>query len=204
RLARRQRPRLITLDPELPRMNGWEVVQTIKADPDLQSIPVVVVADAAVDRKGLRRGAVDVVEQPITREALVKALRGRVEPPLGAVLVVEDDEATRTLLTGYLAGEVGDVQTATSGREALDALERFTPDLIVLDLTMPALDGVRFLAMLGKHPRHARLPVLVVTAKHAEDTLIVLGQGEGLEHTLEEITRGSADPAGRGGRRRGD
>jgi len=198
-LAQRHRPQLITVDPELPKMNGWEVAQAIKEDPTLKETPVVVVSGDAVDTRRAVAGAVDVVERPVTREGLSKALKGRVDSHRNRVLVVEDDEDARVLITNYLAGEAGEVKTVANGREALTALETFTPDLIILDLLMPVLDGVTFLAMLRRHPRHATVPVVVVTVKDlstreaswlGEEVVTVLRKGEGLEEELRNVLHG--------------
>ncbi|HEY3068239.1 MAG TPA: response regulator [Methylomirabilota bacterium] len=198
-LAQRHRPQLITVDPELPKMNGWEVAQAIKEDAALKETPVVVVSGDAVDTRRPLAGAVDVVERPVTREGLSKALKGRVDGHRSRVLVVEDDEDVRTLITNYLAGEASEVKTVANGREALSALETFTPDLIILDLLMPVLDGLTFLAMLRRHPRHAAVPVVVVTVKDlstreaswlGEETITVLRKDETLEDELRQVLHG--------------
>jgi CheY-like chemotaxis protein len=198
-LAQRHRPQLITVDPELPKMNGWEVAQAIKEDPTLKETPVVVVSGDAVDTRRAVAGAVDVVERPVTREGLSRALKGRVDGHRNRVLVVEDDEDARVLITNYLAGEAGEVKTVPNGREALTALETFTPDLIILDLLMPVLDGLTFLAMLRRHPRHATVPVVVVTVKDlstreaswlGEEAVTVLRKGAGLEEELRHVLHG--------------
>jgi CheY-like chemotaxis protein len=78
--------------------------------------------------------------------------------------VVEDDEATRAVLNRMLVGEGWAVSTAANGLEALERVEAARPDLILLDLMMPEMDGFDFLVELHKRPGAAEIPVVVVTA----------------------------------------
>lgn len=93
-------------------------------------------------------------------------------PPLKSILYVEDDLHVRT--TAKLVLEVlgkFDVRECSSGREALHAARDFTPDLILLDVMMPELDGVDTLAMLRRLPHLANVPALFVTALTAEQDI---------------------------------
>jgi CheY-like chemotaxis protein len=86
-------------------------------------------------------------------------------PPAPTVLVVEDDEITRVGLTFLLRAAGRRVIAAADGRQALDYLERYPPpDLILLDLLMPVLDGWNFLGAVKDAPRLAAVPVVVMTA----------------------------------------
>src|SRR5262245_34065325 len=79
------------------------------------------------------------------------------------VLVVDDDPETRELLDLLLDRSGYGRLLAASGEEAVSLLEQHTPDLIVLDLTMPGMDGWSVAALVRKHERTARIPILVVT-----------------------------------------
>src|ERR1051326_7149516 len=164
RMAREFRPNLITLDLLMPEMSGWDVLKTIKADAQLRDIPVIVVSIVARENRGKILGAVDVLEKPLAREELLAALRRtlRTERKL---LVVDDDEDARRLIAAYLSEEGYEIQTAVNGREALDVLERFSPDLVILDLLMPVMDGMAFLDAIRADPRWRHLPVIIITAK---------------------------------------
>jgi len=67
-----------------------------------------------------------------------------------------------------LEGERLEVRTAANGREALRLMETFSPDLVLLDLLMPEMDGMSFLHILRRDPRHENLPVFIVTAKELD------------------------------------
>ncbi len=164
--ARAHMPDLITLDLMMPGMTGWEVLKQLKGDPELRRIPVVVVSIVAGEGRGRLLGAVDLITKPFEREDLLRVLwRNLVRKRGGRVLVVDDEDAMREMLSGYLAGLGLEVATAADGEEALEAVRREAPDAVLLDLLMPVMDGMTFLRKLRANPAHGGLPVLVLTAK---------------------------------------
>ncbi len=162
RRAKEVRPDLILLDLMMPQMDGWQVLKMIKADPQLRGIPVVVASIVARDHQGTLLGAVDTLQKPVSREDLQRVLKLYARPK---VLVVEDSEMDRRLLVASLEAEGAEWRVAAHGRAALECLERFSPDLILLDLLMPEMDGLTFLDQLRKNPRYVHLPVCIVTSK---------------------------------------
>ncbi len=181
RMAREFRPQLITVDLLMPQMDGASVIRALKADPELRAIPLVVVSIVAEERRGSILGAVDILEKPVVREELQAALRRSLlpafagpEPATGSareamarakILVVDDEEDARRILLAHLADMPVEARTAANGQEALAALETFLPDLVLLDLIMPVMDGVAFLDALRTDPRYQHLPVIVITSK---------------------------------------
>ena len=165
RMAREFGPQLITVDLLMPQMDGASVIRTIKADPQLRAIPVVMVSIVAEERRGSILGAVDILEKPVAREALLAALERSLLPARAKILVVDDEEDARRILLSHLAEASVEVQTATNGLDALSALETFPPDLILLDLIMPGMDGMTFLDTLRTDPRYQHLKVVIVTSK---------------------------------------
>jgi CheY-like chemotaxis protein len=162
RMAREFQPDLITVDLLMPKTSGWDVVKMFKADPQLQSIPVVVVSVIASENRGTVLGAVDVLQKPVSREDLLRVLRMIPRPK---VLVIDDNEDDRRLLAAFLEEDASEIRLAVNGRQALEVLEDFLPDLVLLDLMMPVMDGMTFLNEIRKDPRYHELPVVVVTAK---------------------------------------
>jgi PAS domain S-box-containing protein len=165
RMAREFRPQLITVDLLMPQMDGASVIRALKADPQLSTIPLVVVSIVAEERRGSILGAVDILEKPVVRDELLAALQRNLLPARPKILIVDDEEDARRILLSHLAEEPVEVRTAANGRDALDMLESFPPDLILLDLVMPVMDGVAFLDTLRADPRHQQLPVIVITSK---------------------------------------
>jgi adenylate cyclase len=171
-LAKEVQPVAITLDVMMPEMDGWSVLEALKADPLLSEIPVILVTMVDDKSKGYALGAVDYVTKPVDRESLA-GLFARIQsmPGSGPVLVVEDDEGARELLRRELEREGLEVVEAENGRIGLERVAEITPRLILLDLIMPEMDGFEFVENLRQHPARVSIPIVVITGKNllAED-----------------------------------
>ena len=163
-LARKLRPKAILLDVMMPGMDGWSVLSALKADPELASIPVVMVT--FVNERGLAAslGAADFVLKPVEWERF-RQVMDRFREAEGDVLVVDDDPDTRQRMRTVLEKDGWTVAEAADGQEALDHVARTVPRLILLDLTMPVMDGFTFLHALRERPGCADIPVVVLTAR---------------------------------------
>jgi PAS domain S-box-containing protein len=175
-LAVQQPLALITLDILLPDMDGWELLRRLKKVPELQHIPVVILSIVADANKGSSLGAAAVMQKPIGRKALYDSLVDiglfrRAQDQTLKVLVVDDDPRAVDLITMRMQGLVGTVLRAYGGCEAIDVARRNLPDVIVLDLAMPEVNGFEVAVALKESPDTARIPILAVTAKQitAED-----------------------------------
>jgi signal transduction histidine kinase/DNA-binding response OmpR family regulator len=165
RMARELMPDIITLDVMMPGMDGWSVLSTLKADPELSTIPVIMMSIVSDKNLGFALGASDYLTKPIDRDRLVGVLRKfECEAKGCKVLVVEDDPAAREVLSRAVQREGWEVCEAENGRIALELLANETPDIILLDLMMPEMDGFEFLTELRKEPTFAEIPVVVITA----------------------------------------
>ena len=163
RLARELKPDLITLDVMMPGVDGWTVLSRLKADPELDHIPVIMLTITGERQRSFSLGATDYLTKPIQRSRLVDVLR-RYASSAGLVMVVEDDEETRNIVHRVLEARGWRTLLARDGAEALELLERHTPDVMLLDLMMPRVDGFGVLDALRADPRFERLPVIVLTA----------------------------------------
>lgn len=85
------------------------------------------------------------------------------------ILVVDDTRNVQLLLTDFLSGQDFEVLTASDGREALDVVREANPDLVLLDIMMPNMDGYQFISALR---RTSGIPVIMITAKQAEADII--------------------------------
>jgi signal transduction histidine kinase/DNA-binding response OmpR family regulator len=172
RLARELKPDVITLDVMMPEMDGWAVLSQLKADPILHSIPVVMLTMVDQKEMGYALGVSDYLVKPIDRDRLAGVLeRFRGDKKSPTVLVVEDDTFTRQMTCQMLQKEGCRAREAANGRVALEQLAESCPDLILLDLMMPEMDGFTFVDEMQKKPEWRSIPVVVVTAKDltAED-----------------------------------
>lgn len=166
-LARNERPDFITLDIMMPGIDGWQVLTELKADPLLKDIPVFVLTMTNDKGLGFALGAAQFLTKPINRDALLKLLHQYARHPHPCrVLVIDDDENNRALLRRVLDAEGTQVAEATDGQAGLTWLTQHPPpDLILLDLMMPIMDGFDFIDALRQQPQYAQLPVVVLTAK---------------------------------------
>ncbi len=161
---------LITLDVMLPNMDGWEFLGRLKQMPALKHIPVVIVSIVADRNKGFALGAAAVMQKPISRQELYDSLVDLGLIPLAPgrplkVLVVDDDPKAVELVAVHIMGLASTVLRAYGGREAIATARRELPDLIVLDLMMPEVNGFDVVDALHRDSETNRIPILVVTAK---------------------------------------
>ena len=166
RLARQLKPAVITLDVMMPEIDGWHVLTTLKADPELAQIPVIIVSMVDDKNLGFALGAADYLPKPIDWSRLSTLLaRYRNPTAPNRVLVVEDEPATLALIRRNLAKEGWEVTCAENGQMALDHLAVAPPDLILSDLMMPVMDGFELLERLRAQLKEHLPPVIVMTAK---------------------------------------
>jgi PAS domain S-box-containing protein len=175
-LAEQQPLSLITLDIMLPGMDGWEVLRRLKELPTVGAVPVVIVSIMADQVTSVALGAAAVVQKPATRQELTDTLVRlglfpRLPGRLLRILVVDDDPQSLDLMALRVLGLASTVLRASGGREAIEVAQRELPDLIVLDLMMPEVNGFDVVGALLQRRETAQIPVLVVTAKSitAED-----------------------------------
>ncbi len=163
--AKKLHPIAITLDVMMPEKDGWTVLTELKADPELADIPVIMLTMVDDKNVGYALGASEYLSKPIDRQQLryiLEKYRDRIS--IRQALVVEDDPLTRQMLSEMLAKEGWSVDAAENGRVALEHVANQLPELILLDLMMPEMDGFQFLDALNRHPEWRQIPVIVVTA----------------------------------------
>jgi signal transduction histidine kinase/CheY-like chemotaxis protein len=166
RKAREIRPAAITLDVFMPGMDGWTVLSALKADPELAEIPVVLLTISDDRGRACLLGAAEFLQKPVEPERLAAVLqRRRPDRLAGPVLVVDDDPASRDMAARVLRKHFGNVVEAEDGRTALECMARQKPGLIVLDLTMPGMDGFDFIAALRQVADWREIPIVVLTAR---------------------------------------
>ena len=169
-LAQQQALSLITLDLQLPGIDGWEFLLRIRESVALARVPVVIVAGAVDCNLALTRGAAAVLQKPISRAQLKSSLANLGLHPAQerthTVLVVDDDPKSVEVIAAFLQPPDYAVVRAYGGSEAIILAQRLRPDLILLDLMMPEVNGFDVVEALQRNTVTARIPVLVVTAKH--------------------------------------
>ncbi|MEQ1885955.1 MAG: response regulator [Bryobacteraceae bacterium] len=171
-LARQLRPDAITLDVMMPGMDGWEVLTRLKSDTELAEIPVILLSLLDDRKNGFALGATECLTKPFDKDRLLSVLNG-ISHERGSrhALIVDDQPENRELLRHGLESDGWTVDEAANGREALDQLKVRRPEVILLDLMMPEMDGTEFVQHLRASELTRSIPVLVITAKDitAED-----------------------------------
>ncbi|HYF61643.1 MAG TPA: response regulator [Herpetosiphonaceae bacterium] len=168
-LARHFKPDAITLDIQMPIMDGWTVLDRLKHDAGTRHIPVHIITVSEGRQRGLHQGAMAYLQKPVTRDALDEALERTqqfTERGVRNLLVVEDDEVQQMSIR-ELIGDGNDVRITAvgSGAEALTLLKNEQFDCMVLDLGLPDMSGFDLIEHL-KHDRGMLdLPIIVYTAK---------------------------------------
>lgn len=161
------KPFAITLDIMLPKKDGWQVLKALKANPDLQSIPVIIVSITEERQLGFGLGAVDHLVKPIDKTALLASLRSLHLPERDGsvrILIIDDDPRAIRLLSNALESEGYDVLKAYGGQEGIDLAVAEAPALIILDLAMPEVDGFQVVKRLAEDPEACDIPIVICTA----------------------------------------
>ena len=189
-MARRERPDAVLVDLLLPKLDGWAVTRAIREEPWAKHIPIVAVSALAMqaDRERARAaGCDDFVTKPYApaelRAVLTRYFTGSVPPKaagkgtdlplaaidaserLGRVLVVDDEPANVELIVRRLSGNGYETLTATNGHDAIAVATKEQPDLILMDIMMPGLDGWQATKLLKGDPKTMHIPVVFVTAR---------------------------------------
>jgi CheY-like chemotaxis protein len=180
-LAREIHPAAITLDVVMPGMDGWSVLAALKADADLRQIPVIMLTLIDDPERGFTLAPADYATKPLDRLRLSQILgqHSAAGSPRN-LLVVEDDPATRAVTRNIAQRKGWIVTEAENGRVALERMEQELPDLILLDLMMPEMDGFEFANLVHLRDEWRRIPMVVVTAHDltTEDRLRLNGYVE--------------------------
>jgi CheY-like chemotaxis protein/signal transduction histidine kinase len=199
RLAKEQKPHAIILDVRLPDVDGWTVMERLHADPETASIPVHFISASDGGERGMAMGAVGYLTKPASHRDLARVIDSLVPKRERdcRVLVVEDDGDTADSLVRRLAGERLVARRVASAREALAALESERFDCMILDLSLPDMDGLELLAALQERGAPESPPVVVYTGRalskaeakrlEAYAEAIVLKEGASTERLVDEV-----------------
>ncbi|MBK4732588.1 response regulator [Oxynema sp. CENA135] len=170
------KPEAIILDLQLPDRSGWDVLSQLKAHPETCQIPVFIISvvdePVGLDELGVSAYLV----KPFSRQQFQLAWRkfsfmqqrhesiapGEEDSPL--LLLAEDNEANLSTIVEYLEIKGYRVAIALNGREAIDLSEELGPDLIIMDIQMPEMDGLEATRELRSRPRFARVPIVALTS----------------------------------------
>ncbi|EOC99267.1 response regulator [Caldisalinibacter kiritimatiensis] len=161
----------IILDIILPDITGWDVLAKLKEDKKLKDIPVIIISVLPEEEKGLALGAFEYLMKPISKESLktivekVLSINQYDEHSTRKVLAIDDELDALEIISEVLTSYNCQVYTAINGRAGLDKARTVKPDIILLDLIMPEMDGFEILNQLEKDEELKDIPVVILTAK---------------------------------------
>ncbi len=176
-LANEYAPDAITLDIDLPGIDGWTVLDQLKHRSSTRHIPVHIVSGMGTRQRGLKSGALSYMEKPVSREALDGAferIARFIEEPVRNLLIVEDDETQRRSMIELIGGDEDvNVTAVGSAEEALEKLSEARYDCVVLDLGLADMSGFNLLERIKSDPERQDIPIIIYTGKDlspAEET----------------------------------
>ncbi len=203
RLAREQRPDLILMDIGLPDMDGLEATRQLRDLPETKDIPIVAVSGYAMPediKRAFDAGCNGYITKPVETKTFVNTISEylRVEAPekparpvkrKPSVLIVDDDPLNVNLLDTLLSDNYETVK-AYDGAEAMGKISENSPDLILLDIMMPEIDGYEVTRRLKNNADTRRIPIILITAlEGSEDKAL------GIEAGADEFLNKPVNPA---------
>ncbi len=175
RLAHKLKPDAIILEGQMPDTDSWDLLSQLKADAVLSEIPVIMTSIEEDKQMGYAMGATDYLLKPLNKYQLanildryqIKRSPDTSDASNGCIMVVEDDPILRELMLDLLQQQGWKTLEAEHGGIALERLQNDPlPDLILLDLSMPVMDGYEFLLRMRSRPAWQSLPVVVLTSNY--------------------------------------
>lgn len=162
-IARARRPDIVLLDVLLPGRSGYEILSEIRSDGLIGDTPVILITVDDDRARGLKAGATDYIRKPIAEEELRATLEVYGGKATGEILVIDDDDDAAVLVQ-RCAEQVGfSTRRAADGNEGVRLLEQSRPAAIVLDLSMPGLDGFGVIDRIAADPAMRSVPVIVLS-----------------------------------------
>ncbi|HZP04602.1 MAG TPA: response regulator [Terracidiphilus sp.] len=173
-MANQWQPSVITLDVIMVPVNGWDILSKLKSDPGTAPISVIMVSIMDQRSAGTLFGADEYVVKPVDKSILLGAVerclsRRNSSGAQRSILVVEDDAPTREFIVDMLSREGYLVSSAADGPQAMTSVQSSLPDLVILDLILPEINGFSLIATWRKDPVTADLPIFVLTNKDLTD-----------------------------------
>ena len=158
------KPFAITLDIIMPEKDGWQALQELKANATTRDIPVIMLTIVDQRNIGYRLDVFDYLMKPFGRKEILSVL-DRIISPHTRILVVDDDPNVRDLVRQLLDDEAYQLDFAEDGRQALMKIAQHPPEVVLLDLLMPGLDGFEVIQALDENPDYHNIQIVVLTAK---------------------------------------
>jgi signal transduction histidine kinase/DNA-binding response OmpR family regulator len=159
-------PDIILLDIMLPNRDGWDILGELKGNQHTHKIPVVMVSVLSEQKLAYRMKADDFLIKPVSQEELMDTIDRTILKREGVdIIIADDDENYLNLMAQFLKEEAVSFRLARNGEEALRLMKEKVPDLAILDIMMPGIDGFGVIEEMDKDEELSDIAVIVVTAK---------------------------------------
>ncbi|WP_313717160.1 response regulator [Kaistella carnis] len=173
-MAQHYKPLAILLDIQLPIMDGWQVMEALKSNPETKPIPVHIMSSMKMKQESLLRGAVDFINKPFALEQMqevFKKLENALNRSPKKVLIVEENEQHAKALSYFLSANSINTDIVNNVAQSIDALQNQEIDCVILDMGMPDRNAYETLETIKQNKGLEHLPIIVFTGKN-------LSQGE--------------------------
>jgi signal transduction histidine kinase/CheY-like chemotaxis protein len=165
RILERIKPAAALFDVVLAGEETWRMLLSLRHTEDTANLPIVVVSSTGDDRKALHLGADAFLDKPVASDRLLELLdRLTGVQSVTRVLLVDDEDVTRYLVQQLLPRSNYKIREATSGRQGLDELRREPPDIVLMDLTMPEMNGFDLLEKMDGDATLSHVPAIILTS----------------------------------------
>ncbi len=166
-LARNKIPDVIVLDIIMPIMDGWTTLSSLKSNPSLEKIPVIVMSIIDEKELGFALGAIDYIHKPVDNKILIAKIKQFLtnDEQSHTILIVDDEPSARELMKKAVERAGWNSIQAVDGLDAIAKIKEAIPSIILLDLLMPEMDGFGVINALQQNEQWRHIPVIVVTAK---------------------------------------
>jgi len=164
KIAQEAKPDLIILDLLMPELDGYDVLKELREEPATENIPVLVVSIMEDKNNALQLGANDYLMKPINRADLLSTIQSLLVNGEKKILIVDDNTSTVRAIEYELKKNGYETCVAYNGEEGLEVCQKEKPDLVILDIMMPVMNGYEMLKRLRENPDINHIPVIILTA----------------------------------------
>lgn len=168
--TRAYKPDLITLDVIMPGIGGFDVVSILKNDPETKNIPILMISIIDEKERGYCLGANAYINKPIDKEELIRKIEGLLTKGKEKKVLIADDDPTIVKAIKYALDRKGyKTVEAFNGEEAVEKVALEVPDLVILDIIMPKMNGYEVIQKMRNVPETAKIPIIILTAYNIKD-----------------------------------
>jgi len=179
-------PFAITLDIMMPKKDGWMILRELKNQPATKDIPVILISIIGDKNRGIGLGAFEYFVKPISPDKLLSAfdkLESLVQKKIEKIVLVDDDELEFERFKNAFKNDNIRIEYIKDSELAFSKILEVQPDLIILDLIMPNVDGITLSYKLKSNRDTKHIPIIISTAKDLTEE-----ERNSLNNIVENIT----------------